>query len=45
MNWNVSFSPTEWFVFNTDTGQTIERGFKSKKAAVAWAQLTLMMRA
>jgi hypothetical protein len=34
---NISFTPEhDWFVFNTNTGETIKGGFKSKSAAVSW---------
>ncbi len=36
---DVSFTPDgDWFVFGP-TGKTIERGFRSKRAAVEWIRL------
>lgn len=37
MTWNVSFTPSgQWFVFDTTTGETLAKPFKSKLEATHW---------
>lgn len=37
----ISFTPRgDWFVFDSQTGKTLRRGFPNKSAAAAWAHMT-----